>query len=593
MSFEGVSKIFDKLFKCSDGKIHSAIISRAVAYLLLVIALFLTFEIFVYYLHFSKVDYLTMHIRRAADAMMLALPVWFISRKLPLYIWVGILEIYLNANMIYYQYYDALIPFSSFGLVENLSGIGDSILLGAGWCNLALLIFPLLWCVWYGVCRIDASVCDGARKNRTLRVVSACIFLLMGAGINLPSYVVGNKNDYSRPWNLFQYEPIRAFEQFGWINYWIYQTSKQSGVSDEEMALARDEVRRMQNEWAQIQPVANVKGKNLIVILVESLGSWPISLEVEGERVTPRLDEIISWDSTIYFPNVLPQVKHGRSSDAQLLINTGLLPLADGAASSLYAHNNYHGLPKALKQKGYSSSLYLCDDKKYWNQGATSIAYGFDRVCDNIAPEMHVLSDGELFKVSFQEICEQKQPFYSMLVTMSGHDAIRGNLKSKFHKMHFASEEACNITAIVNYTDSCIGAFVDGLKASGLYDNSVIVVTGDHDGVGRNMLDGRDDKTLEDRFIPFIIINAPDGMNVDDDAIIGQSDIYPSLLDLMGVSDYCWRGVGESVFRFRESGAIYRDMSAAGDMMPQTAERRRHAWVLSDILIRMGWFGDF
>lgn len=565
---------------------------RLVAYLLLALAFYLTFELFVHLLHYNRLDYLSMHLRRIADALVLALPVWFVRRKWPLFIWVGILDLYLNANLVYYQYYDELIPFSSFRLVGNLVGIGDSIMVGIGWGNLLLLLFPLLWCVWYGVGGIGSRMGDGSSKSRRRRLAAAGVFFLLGAGIILPSYLVGNRNDYSRPWILFNNEPLRAYRQFGLLNYWIYQTSKLQGVSEEDKTLARRELNDMMAGWREMTSLIPAEDKNLIVILVESLGSWPIGLEVEGEKVTPRLDKIIESDSTLYMPKVLPQVKHGRSSDAQLLINTGLLPLADGAASSLYAFNTYPALAKALKPRGYESALYLCDSKKYWNQGATAVSYGIERVCDELALEMKELSDGELFRKSIQEIRKQQQPFYSMLVTMSGHDPIRGELKSKFHAMDFATEDARNITAIVNYTDSCIGAFVDDLKASGLYDSSIIVVTGDHDGVGRHKFDGRDQETLEDRYIPFIVMNLPAGLEADENAIMGQSDIYPSLLDMLGVSDYSWRGVGESIFRPRESGAIYRDMSAVGTMTPATAERRRHAWKLSDILIRMGWFGD-
>lgn len=565
---------------------------RFIAYTSLAVVLYLTFELFVHLLNFNNLDYLSMHLRRVADALILALPVWFVCRKFPLFVWIGLLVLYLNANLVYYRYYDELIPFSSFRLVGNLDGIGDSILLGIGWGNLFLLILPLLWCVWFGVFRIGTKMRDRGRNSRSRRLLSAGLFFMIGTAIILPSYLVGNKDDYSRPWRLFQFEPLRAYRQFGLINFWIYQTSKLQGVSGEDEASARVMVNDMMAEWKELAPLIPSEDKNLIIILVESLGSWPIGLEVEGEKVTPRLDQIIASDSTVFMSKVVPQVKHGRSSDAQLMINTGLLPLTDGAASSLYAFNSYPALAKALKQKGYGSSLYICDSKKYWNQGATAVAYGIERVYDELASQKKELSDGDLFRKSFQEIRKQKQPFYSMLVTMSGHDPIRGKLKSKFHNMDFATEDARNIVAIVNYTDSCIGAFVDDLKVSGLYDNSIIVVTGDHDGVGRNRFDGREQGTVEDRYIPFIVINVPDGLNADENAIMGQSDIYPSLLDMLGVSAYHWRGVGESIFRPRESGAICRDMSSAGEMTPETMVRRRYAWTLSDILIRMGWFGD-
>ena len=106
---------------------------------------------------------------------------------------------------------------------------------------------------------------------------------------------------------------------------------------------------------------------------MESQASWPIGLEIDGRKVQPFLDSLARDTSVLYFPKVLPQVKDGRSSDAQLLINTGLLPAATGAASSLYgSRNTYPSLPKALKKRGYTSASFVCDFKSYWNQVATN-----------------------------------------------------------------------------------------------------------------------------------------------------------------------------------------------------------------------------
>lgn len=564
---------------------------RLLTYLSLSLALYVTFEIFSCQLQFNDLNYLTMHVRRFVDALIFALPVWFISRKLPIFIWLLIIEIFLNANLIYYQYYGALIPFSSYKLIGNLNGLGDSIVQGIDWRNLWILLPVLIWFIGYSVSNIGVRSSKYYLQNQTKIIISACTSLMICVAATLPSYIVGNPHDYGRPKGLFSHDPIRAFKQFGWIHYMIYEFHSLKGVSEQEKSLAVRELKAMEKEWAALPAINTPKNKNLIIILVESLGSWPIGLKVNNESVTPEIERLISSDSTIYMSKVLPQVKHGRSSDAQLLINTGLLPISEGAASSLYASNNYPSIVKALKARGYSSSLYLCDRKDYWNQSATAVAYGIDDVHDRLAAEENVLSDGKLFTRAIPQIKKQKQPFYTMLVTMSGHDPIRGKLKSKFHQMEFATENARNIAAIVNYTDSCIGSFIRNLKASGLYDNSVIVITGDHDGVGKNAFDGREHTLPEDRYIPLIIINAPPTLRVDENSVMGQSDIYPSLLDVMGISDYGWRGVGESIFRPRESGAIYRDMTSVGEMTPNTLHRRAQAWTISDILIRMNWFG--
>ena len=80
--------------------------------------------------------------------------------------------------------------------------------------------------------------------------------------------------------------------------------------------------------------------------------------------------------------------------------------------------------------------------------------------------------------------------------------------------------------------------------------------------------------------MPFIILNSP-LTSEHTNKVIGQVDIYPSLLDLMGCTDYSFTGLGESVFSNEISDfATYRTgISAGGVNIPD-----------SDILLRMDYF---
>ena len=66
---------------------------------------------------------------------------------------------------------------------------------------------------------------------------------------------------------------------------------------------------------------------NCIVILAESLESWVLEREVEGQEITPYLNKLLQDSTTLYAPHVLTQVKGGRSIDAQLLLCAGMLPI--------------------------------------------------------------------------------------------------------------------------------------------------------------------------------------------------------------------------------------------------------------------------
>ena len=85
---------------------------------------------------------------------------------------------------------------------------------------------------------------------------------------------------------------------------------------------------------------------NCIVILAESLESWILEREVEGQEITPYLNKLLQDSTTLYAPRVLTQVKGGRSIDAQLLLCAGMLPINSGTYSSQYPDHTYGTLQK-------------------------------------------------------------------------------------------------------------------------------------------------------------------------------------------------------------------------------------------------------
>ena len=48
-----------------------------------------------------------------------------------------------------------------------------------------------------------------------------------------------------------------------------------------------------------------------------------------------------------------------------------------------------------------------------------------------------------------------------------------------------------------------------------------------------------------------IILNAPCTLSYQEK--LGQIDVYPTLLDIMGANHYVWKGLGQSIFRKKEN----------------------------------------
>ena len=396
---------------------------RIATYLLLTLAFYITLTIVdevwdIYHHH-----YFAIWAQRAADAMLLALPVWFLHRKRWLFLWIVLVNLYLLSNVWYYRIYYSIMPLNSYLMVNNLRGLGPSI------C--ASMRASDLWIVFPSVCFAAGYILFGRRISggggRRLRTTGLAVSLLLIVVVTIPPYF-NDPNEFKHPWPWFRNEIMVGLHKYGLIGYWSYQAAYLHGCSAEENEYAAQFVEAAERR-ASREPIVADHRRNLIVVLAESLGSWPIGLEIDGTEATPFLNSLARDTSVLYFPRVLPQVKDGRSSDAQLMLNAGLLPLESGAAASLYGcRNTYPALPKALARRGYTSASLICDSRHYWNQEATSKSYGFDRYHYELSrgPMRH--ADEELYKNGLEILKELPQPFYAQMVTMSGHDHTRNRI---------------------------------------------------------------------------------------------------------------------------------------------------------------------
>lgn len=102
-----------------------------------------------------------------------------------------------------------------------------------------------------------------------------------------------------------------------------------------------------------------------------------------------------------------------------------------------------------------------------------------------------------------------------------------------------------------NYTDHALSQFLEYLKTRPDYGQILIVITGDHEGLAADRLaicqsSGGRGIVSDKPFTPFIVVNSPIGIRYD--KVMGQIDMYPTLLDLLKLDDYAWKGLGRSIF---------------------------------------------
>lgn len=514
---------------------------------------------------------------------------------------MALLDVLLVANLMYFRTYYSAIPASSYLEAGNLADFKASVTDSLRWADIVL---PLI--------TIATAVMAFRYKTTKRQPLTAVLkwwaallagFALLLTGVNLCKGGFHKSLRSVRQSAYLCSADAPIFSVFGCI--WYDITDAAEPITPEKQA----EIERWLASQPKHQPADSVteKRSNLLIVFAESLESWVLEKKVDGKEITPCLNRLLKEKSTLYAPNVLTQVKGGRSIDAQLMICSGLLPLMSGTYSSLYYDNTFYTLQKAMRGLKHSRSYLLTIDKvSTWNQGAVARSFGTDTIISYHDFKMTEafgthkrIGDASFFqqcreKIERGEVWKPGESVYMQFVTYSGHAPFK--LPDHLRTITFPAsipEKAADYMTTAHYTDKAIGDFVAYLKTLPQYKETIVVIVGDHEGLAsyRQELVGNpachglvSDKQLT----PFIVLNSPVGMRYD--KFMGQIDIYPTLLNLMQLDAYRWHGLGQSILDPRKQGvAVGSVMNVEGSGSDKEVERLKEAHTVSDYMLRYDW----
>ncbi len=361
-------------------------------------------------------------------------------------------------------------------------------------------------------------------------------------------------------------------------------------------------------DTAQTNEYTNIfEGKNIIVIHAESMQTNAIGLKFNDKEVTPTLNKLTR--EGMYFSNFYSQVSVGTSSDSELTYNTSLMPTKSGTAFVSYYNRTYISTPKLLKEKGYYTFSMHANNADFWNRRTMHENLGYERFFSKkdyeVTKENTIglgLSDKEFFKQSIPKIMkinEDNKNWYGTLIMLTNHTPFSDtekygdfevNMKETITKEDGTTEEIIhpfmegtklgNYFKSYHYADEALGEFINELDESGLLENTVLVIYGDHDArlpkSDYNRLYNYDKKTdgiLSDddpnyikydsyqyelgRKVPFIIWTKDmEGtkLNKEITNVMGMYDVMPTLGNMFGF--YNKYQLGHDIFNIKEDNIV-------------------------------------
>ena len=351
--------------------------------------------------------------------------------------------------------------------------------------------------------------------------------------------------------------------------------NEKAHASGNETKLSAKELEELKgNEYVPLNSQAEfglAEGRHLFMIQVESMQNFTVNKSIDGQEITPNLNTLI--EESAYFSNVFQQIGAGTTSDAEWMGNTGLY--AEGMAPTVNDLNGKEvpSLSRSLKKEGYGSATYHADDVTFWNRDVLYPALGFDEVftVEEIPDKDQVgygPSDEVLMDFALGELPRQLNTYeriYSNIVMMTSHtpfilpeDMQHLDLPAEYEGTHVG-----HYLQSIRYADEQIGKFIDELKDQGLYDESLIVIYGDHSGIHGSPLSEEDAVLLENFLghpysskerltVPLVMAGGGLFTGEEYSRLGGQVDIMPTTLALLGV-EHETPMMGHNLFEYEKN----------------------------------------
>ena len=533
------------------------------------------------------------------------------GRVIYLFVIDAILTALILTDITYFRGFQTVPSVLIFTQTANLDNLSGSILsMFSPYDILFVLDFVILGIYVFFTRKSYVRVQKRAIKTFLCTLIIPILFITY---VPFNIYALKNK-DVKNSYLFENYDPTNTVQYFSSIGYHIidainvYKDSKPYKLTSEEKQEIKDYYKFKNENLPNNKYYGMYKGKNLIIIQVESLESFLIGHKINGKPITPVMDSLIKQG--VYFPNICEQVNEGTSSDSDLMINASMLPLRRGATFFRYPNRTYNSLPKILGKNGYESIAIHPDKGSFWNykNGLTGIGFKNFKDFYSFNPDEIIgmgISDRTYFKQVVPKLKKLKQPFYSFNVTLTSHGPF--DLPQKMRKLNLDPElnnsKLGGYFESVHYTDTQIGYFLKLLDKAGLLDNTVVAIEGDHTGVHKYYQDSIDNLSHKEPWysnngiprIPLIIYDKSKHVGKTFNVIGGQIDIMPTLLYGFGVpaKEYENTALGRNLFNTNRDYAVLTNVKLVGDLnnIPEKDQKLiKDSLELSDKMIRADYF---
>lgn len=295
------------------------------------------------------------------------------------------------------------------------------------------------------------------------------------------------------------------------------------------------------NTTEKSQVFSRTTRPNIVFIILESWTADIIKALDGEENVTPHFDELRK--EGLLFTQMYGSGFRTEQGLVSILSGFPAQPnntiiATPGKAERLPSLNT------ELGKLGYQSSFYYGGDIAFANMKSYLLNNHFEKVSDKNSFDKSEQNskwgahDEFVFKKQLDGLKTEKQPFFSIVLTLSTHEPFEVSMQTPFT----GGEEQERFKKAAYYTDYCLFNYFREARQQSWYNNTLFVLVADH---GHHLPKGRNMDMPESRRITALITGGAlrdqlKGKTMD--KIVNQNDLPATILSALGqpYSQFTW-----------------------------------------------------
>ena len=250
-------------------------------------------------------------------------------------------------------------------------------------------------------------------------------------------------------------------------------------LAQQQVKQVTDSLYSAQGATLQVIDTTHSQQVNFIFIVWESFTEKALGHTIDGKEVLPYFNLLIK--NGIYFSNVYASGDRTNKGIPAILSGYPAMPNttiihSPGKSQKLQV------LSKFFRERGYSTPFFYGGEPEFANIKSYLLYGGFDPITgkdDFEAKDMNSkwgAHDGVVMKRVIADINKTKQPFFATWLTLTSHEPFETPVPTVFD----GNDNTSKFLNSLHYTDQVVYDFIQECTKQPWWDNTVIVITGDH-----------------------------------------------------------------------------------------------------------------